>query len=978
MRSKPEWICLPVDVDQSVMDVPGRDLPEMDEPVKGVPGMVVPILDVPDVGIPDKNMPGRNVPLRLNVCDGSKQSFLRFEREADKWIWHDNDQVFRKEFYLDDPGRILGAVLLISVDEGYRLLINGREACRSDGKIFSWCRPACIDVREFLRKGLNYVEIEAFNTYLEKPGACLRLRIRFDERPEVNIRTDESWVTSKGDTVRVVARMGEMPWRIPESRVTPLPVVHFIKKFTVERQIEEPFLEISALGIVEARINGRRPAGHPELLPGWTDYRFVVPLHKLMLETLPPGEHTLELLLSAGWYAGYLGWERHRRYYGDQPAVYAELKDGDRQVIATDATWDAGIGPWQEADLLMGEVVDARQPAEFNSKAILFSGDTPEFQDVFWEPVRIVETLLPADMRIISPGRMIVDFGRIITGFTEIEVSGRRGSSVKIMHSEVLNSDGTLYLEHNRMARAEDVYVLKGSGLISNSNSGSLSGSGSGSGLNKDKDTGMESVAVPDLNLGLMPVSESENYRPFFSCHGFRYAEFDTETSEVMFRSVRAHRIKSDVQRTGFFSSDILLINSIYNSYIGSAECTLVDIPADCNQRDERLGWTGDGCILAESHMGTFDLSSFYRKWLADLFRAQKEDGSLPDIAPWVEFGSGIAGWNNPAWPDAAVWVTSQLIRFYGLTDFAESALPNLMRYTERIWADSENGYRHGGSYGDWLNVDSPTPKDLIGTAFHAMLCREMQFICSETGHAALSEKYGQRLQQITSLYQDRFLNTKRQILELSQTACVLTLKFGLAVSSDPQEIRKRLVADILNRGKALSTGFLGTPWLLDELSEAGRSDLAVDLLKREEFPSWGFMIRHGATALWEHWDSYHPEKGFKDPVMNSFSHASLGSFAFWFYKRAGWINNVDLKNRIITIRPDVAPYLKRVQVSRLTPLGKIDVHWEVTGPEVKATVTVPQDCSIILESETTTRLDGGTHQITLPISHLIQRYGNN
>lgn len=855
-----------------------------------------------------------------------------FEPGVDVWIWHPKEHIFNRSFRIPDIADVCNATILVSVDEGYTLLLNGIEVSRSDGNIFSWSRPARVSILEHIRSGENQLRIEAYNSYLESPGAVLSLKVDFFDGTKEYIRTDTSWVTDSGENVGFVAQMGDMPWRVPSADVNPLPVVHFRKQFRLEHPQQKVKLKLSALGIVEARMDGIRPLDHPELLPGWTDYNKIVSLHELDFGSLNAGVHEIELMLASGWYAGYLGWERARGYYGDIPAVYAELFIGDTPFLSTDATWSAGTGPWLEADLLMGVRYDARIQSKFDSFAHIFDGFIPEIVSADWEPVRVVGNLNPNTITKTKHGSYIIDFGRIIAGFVSIRVTEGAGITISIRHSEVLNTDGTLYFENIRMARAEDIYITSG--------------------------------------------QENEIFRPYFTYHGFRYAEITGLRSDLDHECLRAHQIKSDVQRIGSFSCDSDLINKIYNCYLASSECTLVDIPTDCAQRDERLGWTGDGSILSEVHMQTFDMSRFYSKWLRDLFHAQRGDGALPDIAPYVKFGSGTIGWNNAAWSDAAVWVTSQLVKEYGSLDVASDNWESLTKYAESLWLASDKGYRKGGSYGDWLHVDAPTPHDFIATTFHAIVNQEMIFLSSKLGLQRESEQYMERLSLIKQVLDQRFSADFDQIEQFTQTACVLMLRFGLLSVEKLEHCANVLVADILSRETSLSTGFLGTPWLLDVLSEIGRSDLAVQLLKKDSFPSWGFMIKNGATALWEHWDSYSPENGFKDPVMNSFSHASLGGFAFWFYKRAGWIKSIDLETRTVYIRPDVAPYLNHVSVTRITRLGKVCVDWEAGEEVISAKIDIPQDAKAVFELENGQHFGPGIHHINIPYSKY-KRHGN-
>jgi alpha-L-rhamnosidase len=336
----------------------------------------------------------------------------------------------------------------------------------------------------------------------------------------------------------------------------------------------------------------------------------------------------------------------------------------------------------------------------------------------------------------------------------------------------------------------------------------------------------------------------------------------------------------------------------------------------------------------------TWDMEAFYRKWLTDVVSSQREDGAIPDIVPFVNFKSGIVGWNNAAWSDACILVTHACMKAYGFTDSIRLLWDPWMRYLDSLWTDSENGLRKATGHGDWLSTEE-TPKDFIATIYHLAI----QKAIIEMGDSVGFDVSLQRVRHVvsTTSFESRWAP---EIGSFSQTACVLCIKYDL-LTDQSKQMKQRLLNSIQKNKGYLTTGFLGTAHLPFVLSKLDRHDIVMRLFENDEHPSWGFMLRHGATTFWEHWDSWHPEKGYRHPIMNSFNHASLGAFAYWFYQVAGWLNDIDVSRKAVRVTPVDIPGLNYVAVVRHTPIGEFKIRWVKSETGYMLNICVPPNVVI-------------------------------
>ncbi|MEO8399362.1 MAG: family 78 glycoside hydrolase catalytic domain, partial [Ignavibacteriaceae bacterium] len=556
-----------------------------------------------------------------------------FKKKKDKWIWNPGKKqignfYFRKSFTIKNLNEIKSAKLLITADEKYTLYINEKEIDKSDDRIFSWARPKLIDITPFLLEGKNAIAVEGINSYLTKPGLTVKLFLNFNDSQKI-IRTNATWKSTKGKNnnwyqinfddsewknSKEIILMGDKPWRIPNYELILPPPVYLRENFLIKKRVKKAYVFISALGLYHLTINGKGVTDD-RLTPGWTDYNkrvhyFTYDVTKFINNS---SSNTAGIILADGWYSGYVGWERRRSYYGTIPKVIfqieIEYEDGTIETISTDKSWKANYGQIKEADLLMGEIYDAKKDNEMSG------WDTFSFNDSAWEkvkvlkkqnvtlnsfagnPIRKTEEILPINFSSPSKRIYIFDLGQNFAGCVRLKINGKNSAKIVLRFGEVLNDDGTLYVENIRMARATDTYYPKG--------------------------------------------LDEEIWEPKFTYHGFRYVELSGYNDLPNKDTIAGIVFHSDMIRAGSFVCSNKLLNKIYENIIWSQRSNFMDLPTDCPQRDERLGWTADAVDFIKTAAFNFDISSFYTKWITDLNDAQEKNGAYTAIAPKPDLGVG-------------------------------------------------------------------------------------------------------------------------------------------------------------------------------------------------------------------------------------------------------------------------------------------------------------------------------------------------
>jgi alpha-L-rhamnosidase len=629
-------------------------------------------------------------------------------------------------------------------------------------------------------------------------------------------------------------------------------------------------LYVSALGLHECWLNGKRVSAD-ELAPGWTDYTKRVPYQVYDVgAALRAGENVLGAVLGDGWWCGRVGW-RGRAAYGDRPWLLAQLEvryaDGATERWASDESWEGRFGPILENDLQAGEVYDARrelagwcEPGKRDAAAG-WGAVTPRAEAGpekcfrLGPPVRAFEELKP----VAAPKRFkgwptpawVFDFGQNLVGRVRLRVRGAAGTVVRLRHAEALQPDGRVYTENLRSAAQADVYVLRG-------------------------------------------APEGESWEPRFTFHGFRYVELTGLGEGVDAGTCTAVVLHSEAPRTGEFACSEPLLNQLWRNIDWGQRGNFVEIPTDCPQRDERLGWTGDAQVFVRTAAWNRDVAAFFHKWARDLADTQREDGRVSSVAP--DPRGLIEDDGGPAWADAVVMCPWAIHERYGDTAILENEYATMARFVEflekgpktrgliRVHPDIEGW----AAYGDWLALDGSgkteggTPKDLIGTAFFAHVAGLMAKIAARLGKARDAARYARLEARVRRAFQRRYVTPDGLVAGQTQTSYVLALQFDLLPEALRPKAAAELVRDIRKRGDKLATGFVGTSYLPFVLTETGHLDVAYRLLFQKAWPSWLYAVTQGATTIWERWDGWTAEKGFQDKGMNSFNHYAYGAIGDW------------------------------------------------------------------------------------------------
>jgi alpha-L-rhamnosidase len=679
------------------------------------------------------------------------------------------------------------------------------------------------------------------------------------------------------------------------------------RSFALPRGVARARAYVTALGLVDLTINGE-PVGEDRMTPGWTDYRRRIQYRTTdVAALLRPGENVVAARLGRGWFAGDVA-SFGAEQYGDFPALLAQLEialvRGGRRTVATDSAWRAHPGPLVADDLLMGEAIDARdEPRDWQQ---------PGFDDRDWLPVivcagpggqlvaqrdpgvTVVAELAPRQIMHPGPDRRIVDFGQNIAGHVRLRVAQPSGGTITIRHAEVLDERGELYTANLRGARQTDTYTPRG--------------------------------------------DAQELIEPRFTTHGFRYAEISGLAADLDPGRITARVVSSMGRLVGSFACADELVNAIHRNVLWGVRGGLVGLPTDCPQRDERLGWTADAAAMAPSALFLGDTAPLFEKWLVDLADAQLPSGAYPDVAPRI----GVTGSGNAGWADAGVEIPWLIYERTGDARVIERQYASMRRFVRFLDADHVGGIRHGGRYGDWLALEGPTSLELIGTTYlarsAALFARMARLLARDDDEAAA----GRLAARAAAAFRRRFTVAAGRLAHETQTGYALALAFGLLPRAGRREAATRLAALIEAADGHLQTGFLGTAHVLRVLSASGHHELAARLVRQDTFPSWGYQVRHGATTIWERWDSWTAERGFADPGMNSFNHPALGSVADWLHQDLAGLAPGSPGYRTMRVRPRPAAGIDRAQATHDSAHGRHAVAWQSDGRTLEVQLEIP------------------------------------
>ena len=743
----------------------------------------------------------------------------------------------------------------------------------------------------------NRLSVEVNNKTLEAdPAVNIVKRLRVDYELD-----GKSFSKEVAENQRLV---------IPEE---PAGVRYLRKPFELKSPVQRAVLYASALGLYEIHLNGKRVGDHV-LAPDWTDYRKRVRYQAYDVTVLlKPGDNALGALLANGWFSGRIG-NGANQFFGKVPALLAQLEvtyaDGGTERIATDASWKSHAGPILASDFMLGEDYDARlevkdwdQPGLDDSKWVsttVRDESARRLEAQVMDPVRLISEIKAKAVSEPKPGCWTYDLGQNMVGVVRLKVSAPAGTKVTLRHAEMLKPDGTLYTTNLRGAPSVDHYICKGGGV--------------------------------------------ETWQPQFTFHGFRYVEITGLTGKPDVDAVTGVVIASDTKQTGEFTCSDARINQLQSNIQWGQRGNYISIPTDCPQRDERLGWMGDAQVFVRTATYNADVAAFFTKWMVDVDDGQSPEGSFSDVNPNTMGANSV-----PAWGDAGVICPWTIYEVYGDKRMLERHLPAMTKWVEYLRAHSTNLIRdkdRGNDYGDWLSIGADTPKELIGTAYFAYSTRLVAKAYAALGRTEEALKYEQLFQDIKTAFNKRYVSPDGRIRGNTQCVYAMALKFDLLPAELRPKAAQYLAEDIRAKGGHLSTGFVGVSYLLPVLVQAGKADIAYQLLLQDTFPSWLFSVKHGATTIWERWDGWTPEKGFQDPGMNSFNHYSLGSCGEFLFGDIAGIRPASPGYKTILIDPVIQDGLTWARASYDSISGTIAAAWKYEAGRLTMNVTVPANTS--------------------------------
>lgn len=714
----------------------------------------------------------------------------------------------------------------------------------------------------------------------------------------------------------------------------PCPI--FRKEIQVDKKIASATAYITAHGLYEAHINGQR-IGDAYFTPGWTSYNKRLQYQTYdITEQLKTGSNAIGAILGSGWYRGTLAWGDNKNIYGSDIALLMQIDvqytDGSSQTFGSDGSWKSGTGAIQSSSIYDGETIDASKTQK--------GWNNIGFDDQAWpnaktadygysnliatynEPIRKHEIIKPIDVITTPKGEKVLDFGQNLVGFVEVDIAGKKGSKITLHHAEVLDKEGNFYTTNLRGANQENNYILNGEG--------------------------------------------QEHFEPHFTWQGFRYVKITGIEGEINPENFTAVALYSDMDKTGSFETSNDNLNKLQHNIQWGQKGNFLDVPTDCPQRDERLGWTGDAQVFFRTAAYNMKVDNFFSKWMQDLSADQRQDGAVPHVIPNV-LGEGAAG--SAGWADVSTIIPWEMYLLYGNKTILEKQYPSMKSWVEFIHTKSKDMLWNTGShFGDWLfyrpdddndGRSALTDKHLIAQCFFAHSTQLLINTAEVLGKQEDVQNYSRLLEQIKAAFLKEFATPNGRLVSSSQTAYVLALQFDMLPEALRPQAAERLANNIKSYNYHLTTGFLGTPYLCHVLSRFGYQDLAFTLLMQPSYPSWLYPVSQGATTIWERWDGQKPDGTFQTPGMNSFNHYAYGAIGDWMYRTLAGINSSETPGetgyKTIIIKPHwdnnllsekvkekVLQPLDEVKAELETYYGTIGSHWKKEAGKVSLELNIP------------------------------------
>jgi len=703
-----------------------------------------------------------------------------------------------------------------------------------------------------------------------------------------------------------------------EKRVCP----QFRKKFTTTKTIQSATAYITAHGMYQAQINGKR-VGDAYLTPGFTSYNKRLQYQAYdVTSMLQKGENAIAVNVGNGWYRGSLGWITRNNIWGKYTGLLMQLEvtyaDGSKELVVTDDSWKSTTGKITYSEIYYGEIIDANKDTK--------GWEMPGYNDSKWSGVKVVDyplsnliattnepirkhEVFKATKVITTPkGEKVLDFGQNLVGWEMIKVRGKKGDTIRISHAEVLDKAGNFYTENLRKATSRSTYVLAGDG--------------------------------------------DEFFEPHFTFFGFRYIRIEGVRGEINPADFPVVALYSDIEKSGTFTTSNPLINQLQSNITWGQKGNFLDIPTDCPQRDERLGWTGDAHVFVRTAAYNRGVYSFFSKWMKDLAADQWEDGRVPWVIPNVftktQYESGSTGWS-----DASAIIPWQIYMAYGDKQILENQYSSMKKWVDYMKKKSVNNLWNTEKFhfGDWLffrpdddkdGIAAITDKHMIAQCFFAHSTQMLINTAQVLGKTDDVKFYTDLLAKVKKAYMDEYMTANGGLVSSTQTAYVLALHFDMLPENLRQQAADRLVKNIRQYKDHLTTGFIGTPYICHVLSRFGHADVAYELLLQKTYPSWLYPVTVGATTIWERWDAQKPNGDFQTSEMNSFNHYAYGAIGDWMYRVAAGLREGAAGYKEIIVQPHPGGDFTYMTANLKTGYGNAASHWKIAGNQLIMEVEIP------------------------------------
>jgi alpha-L-rhamnosidase len=785
-------------------------------------------------------------------------------------------------------------------------------------------------------------ESSLFNKYAGSPLAS-DTKYTWQIRVWDNQGNTSKWATASFGTALLISNDWKATWissGLKSDTVNGI-IPMFRKTFSTNKKIESAKVYATSRGLYDVQINGKR-MGDSYLSPGWTSYDKhlqyqTYDVSNMLLE----GKNAIGILLGSGWYRTRLGWENKQNFYGKDTALLFQMiikyTDGTIETIVSDTSWKVSNSHILYSEIYNGEIQDARLEQKNYSAA--------NFDDSKWtnviakdfpkdyitasinEPIRKHETIKPIQVLTSPKGETILDFGQNLAGWVKVSIQGKSGDKITLSHVEMLDKKGTPYFENLRTAKAQATYTLSGNGI--------------------------------------------ETFEPHFTTFGFRYVKVEGITGKINPDNFTAIALYSDIKKTGAFETSNAYVNQLQSNIQWSQKGNFLDVPTDCPQRDERLGWTGDAEVFSRTAAFNFNVDQFFAKWLIDVAADQKENGAVPFVVPntlkgtFFDMPAGAAGWS-----DASIIIPYNMYVSYGDKEIVEKQYPSMKAYLNYVRGAAKNDlWNTGFQFADWLSYRVDDSKEYVGMksaitdsylvaqCFYAYNVEIMIKAAALLGKTDEVAEYQSLLARVKKAFQAEYMTSSGKLISETQTAYILALQFDMLPENLREQAVERLAKNIESYNYHLTTGFLGTPFLNPVLTRFGRNDVAYKLLLQDTYPSWLYPIKaHGATTIWERWDSMKPDGTFQDPSMTSFNHYAYGAVGDWMYRTIAGIDTKEAEGagyKSITIKPKVGGNLTYAKGSLETNYGLVSSSWKIENNKLILDVEIPANTNATIEFPT-------------------------